>query len=92
MEENPMSIILEAISIIIPIHKLKKKCSSNLGDIEAFLDENTEPGSGCWRDEHLYREGAMNSMDVQLRLDEWKRCGLSLTRKNSGILEWNDVC
>lgn len=87
-----MSIILEVINIVIPIHKLKKKCSTTLGNIEAFLDEQTAPGRGCWRDEHLYREGAMNSMDIQLRLEEWKRNGLSLTRKNAGILEWNDVC
>jgi len=87
-----MPIKLECINIIIPIHKMKQKCSNSIGDIDAFLDEHTESGSGCWRDQHLYREGAMNSMDVQLRLDEWKRSGLRLTRKNSGVLEWNDVC
>lgn len=87
-----MSIPLECINIIIPIHMLKKKCSNTIGDIDAFLDEHTELGSGCWRDEHLYREGAMNSMDAELCLDKWKRLGLRLTRKKSEILEWNDVC
>lgn len=31
-------------------------------------------------------------MDVQLRIDEWKRNGLRPTRTIAGVTEWNDLC
>jgi len=86
-----MSIQLECLNLVIPIHKLKKKYSKALGDIDTFL-EQAQSQEGFWLDEHLYREGAMNPLDLMLRLDEWEKAGLKLTRKRLGVVEWNDLC
>ncbi len=85
-----MSIPLEFINIVIPIVSLKK-CPS-LGDVTEFLAEQTYPGCGCWHDEHLYREGTMNDLDLMLALDRWKERGLKLTRRRKGVEEWHDLC
>ena len=86
-----MPIQLECLNLVIPIHKLKKKCAKVLGDIDTFLDQ-AQSQDGIWFDEHLYREGAMNSLDLMLRLEKWKKAGLKLTRKRSGVVEWDDLC
>lgn len=85
-----MSIPLECINIIIPIVNLRK-CPS-LGNIEDFFRERLYPGSGCWRDEDLFREGAMNPVDVTLRLEEWKRLGLRPTKRSAGQQVWHHLC
>jgi predicted esterase YcpF (UPF0227 family) len=87
-----MTIPLECINLIIPIHKLRKKAAKAIADIDAFLGEQTSQGYGCWRDEHLYREGAMNPLELEMLLDKWKKAGLRLTRKKAGVTEWDDVC
>lgn len=85
-----MTIPLEHINIIIPIEKLRK-CQA-LGDVGQFLREMCQPGSGCWHDDELYREGAMNPMEIEFRIDYWKSVGLRPTKKYVGQLEWHDLC
>jgi hypothetical protein len=85
-----MSIRLEFLNIVIPIASLKK-CLS-IRDVSEFLDERTHSGSGCWCDDDLYREGAMNDMDLDMILRGWKERGLKLTRRRKGAEEWHDLC
>lgn len=85
-----MSIRLEFLNIVIPIASLKK-CPS-IRDVSNFLAEQTYPGSGCWHDEHLYREGTMNNMDLMLALARWKEMGLKPKRRRKGVEEWHELC
>lgn len=85
-----MSIPLEFLNIVIPIASLKK-CPS-IRDVSEFLAEQTYPGSGCWHDEHLYREGSMNNIDLMLALARWKEMGLKPKRWRKGVEEWHDLC
>lgn len=86
-----MSIELECVNIIIPIQILRKKCL-RLGDVDQFLYDRTVNGIGYWRDDYLYREGAMDSMDAQRILNSWKREGLKLAQRKRGELQWCDLC
>lgn len=85
-----MALMLEGVSIIIPIAKLKK--SRDIQNVEQFLrDQSNNPG--CWFDSHLFRyPGGMNQLDVMLALDFMKSQGFMLTRKYNGIEHWQDVC
>ena len=85
-----MSIPLECINIVIPIASLNK-CPS-IRNVSEFLAEKTCPGSGCWSDAHLYREGAMNELDLMLALGRWKEMGLKPKRRRNGLEEWYELC
>lgn len=82
---------LEGCNIIVPIQRLAK-CRRTIRDIGTFLQERMASGRNCWHDDYLYREGAVDAADLQLRLFEWARYGLSLTRRNDVGEEWNDLC
>lgn len=85
-----MAIQLECINVIIPLSVLRK-CSA-IENIEQFLNETAYPGSGCWHDGHLYREGAMNPMDAALIVEKWKLMGLKITKGRGVDKVWHEIC
>lgn len=85
-----MAIQLECINVIIPLSVLSK-CSA-IENLDQFLKETAYPGSGCWHDEQLYREGAMNPMDAALIVEKWKTMGLRITKGRGVNKNWNELC
>jgi uncharacterized protein (TIGR02452 family) len=87
-----MSVLLEVISIIIPIEKIEKYYP---GGFEKYKQDHSfaiQEVKSIWFDDYIVREGAMNDMDIHLRLNEWKKIGLKLTSKRNGIEKWQDLC
>ncbi len=86
-----MAILLECVSIIIPIAKLKK--SREISDVDEFLRERRDDDYGYWFDRYLFRyPGGMGPMAVMESLQFMKSQGFMLTRKSNGIEHWQDVC
>lgn len=85
-----MSIQIECINVIIPI-PLLWKCPA-IGNVQQFLAEQAYSGSRCWHDTYLYRDGAMNPMDIESIVSSWGKAGLRLKRRRGGVEEWCDLC
>jgi hypothetical protein len=86
-----MALMLECISVVIPISKLKK--CRDFENVDDFLRRvGEEPGS-IWFDDYIIRfPGGMEQMAVMGELDYWKSQGLMITRKYKGEMHWEDVC
>lgn len=83
-----MPITLDCINLIIPIALIDEKCQ---GGWQSILDDNPSLPTNCY-DDHLYRLGAMNSLDIQLLIDEWKARGFKPFKTVKGVKHWNDMC
>jgi hypothetical protein len=86
-----MAIQLEFINLIVPIHVIKDKYPG--GWEQCLKDHESLIGGRVWYDEYLFRDGAMNSMDIGFLVDEWKSRGFHTTkggRKNPKM--WDEVC
>ena len=69
-----MAIHLEMINLIIPIQRIETYYP---GGWDGFHAEHHDAiGWQIWHDDHLCREGAMNPMDLEIRLDHWNALGL----------------
>lgn len=87
-----MPIAIKNICIIIPMHKLKKRCSERISPLLLSPESIKDSGNARSRDAHLYCEMFTRHLDVQLRIEWWKRNGLRPTRIRDGVIEWNDLC
>ena len=72
-----MAIRLEFINLIVPIRVIDQKFE---GGWEQFsrdygLDGATTVAGSCWRDNKLFRDGAMNPMDMHFMVEDWKNMG-----------------
>jgi hypothetical protein len=86
-----MAVALDVLSVVIPI-KIIDKCRG-LGGFRGFLQSREFPGHGAaWYDEFLFREGAMNPMDLEFILAGWKDRGLKATGRKHGNIYWKDLC
>lgn len=83
-----MAVALECINLIIPIALIQKK---HPGGWQAYLAENPDLPSE-WYDQHLLRLGAMNSLSIQLLVDDWKEKGFKPYKTINGIKHWQDMC
>lgn len=85
-----MTIQLECISLIIPIAKINQ-CYP--GGFRALI--GTDPwdcDDSFSHDRCLYREGAMNSFDIEMRISHWQGFGLVPMTRRRGKRCWNDMC
>ena len=81
-----MPVALEFINFIAPIATIKQKYP---GGLEQCLRDSC-PAS--WYDEHLFRTGAMNPMDIESMAKKWKKMGFQMTEKKNGRKMWKDFC
>ncbi len=85
-----MAIQLEFISLIVPIEKIEQHYS---GGFDSFKRKHIDSfGGRFWHDDYLFRDGAMNSMDIQMMIDDWQKLGLKPTQYNDGQQYWEDLC
>jgi len=87
-----MSIQLEFIDFIVPIATIKEKYPG--GWEQCLKDHEYAIGGRIWYDEHLFRDGAMNSMDIKSLVDHWQSLGFitHLTNEKGEPTKWLDVC
>ena len=85
-----MAIALEFIDLVVPIDVIRKKYT---GGWEQCLRDHSEAiGRRVWYDDHLFRDGAMSPVDMQVLLDRWTAAGLMVTELRNEAQVWKDVC
>ena len=85
-----MAIATEFIDFIVPIEVIRKKYPG--GWEQCLKDHESSIGGRIWFDEHLFRDGAMNPMDMKDIVERWEHMGFQLYEEKSGIKYWKDVC
>ena len=84
-----MAVALECINFIVPFSVIRKKYPGGL--VQCLLDHRGAVGSGpIWFDEHLFRDGAMNDLDIMLILSRWERLGVRPIVKRRGKKVWKE--
>ncbi|MBM7457240.1 hypothetical protein HNR62_003152 [Oceanisphaera litoralis] len=83
-----MAIALEMLNFIVPIHLIEKNYPG--GWAQCRRDYENCPGS--WHDEHLFRLGAMNGMDMMLLLERWKELGFKAHYGGRKPTRWRELC
>ena len=85
-----MAVQLEFINLIVPIEIIRAKYP---GGWEACLQDHKDAiGGRIWYDDHLFRDGAMNPMDMQFLVECWRSMGFETKREVDGTIVWQDVC
>ena len=86
-----MSIKLEFINLIIPRKVIEEKYPGGWRQCLFDRQKNIDCGAD-WYDEHLYRSGAMNPMQIDFMLADLEKKGLKLYKGKGKFCKWNDVC
>ena len=87
-----MSVQLEFIDFIVPIATIKEKYPG--GWEQCLKDHDYAIGGRIWYDEHLFRDGTMNSMDMKYLVQHWQSLGFitHVTNEKGEPAKWLDVC
>jgi len=85
-----MAIKLEFLNFIVPIEVIKKKYP---GGWEQCLNDHANLiGGRVWFDKHLFRNGAMNDIDIGELLNKWRTYGFNTHSGDKTPTRWFDVC
>jgi hypothetical protein len=85
-----MAIALEHLNLVIPIKTIDRHYP---GGWKQCLNENADfIGSRIWFDDHLFRDGAINTRDVSDLIDKWVDIGLRTIEETNGEPRWLDCC
>jgi len=85
-----MAIELEFINFIVPIEVIKAKYP---GGWDACLNDHANLiGGRVWYDDHLFRDGAMNTLDIDVLIERWQKNGLEPFEIVDGQQSWKDLC
>ena len=61
--------------------------------MEACLEDHKDAiGGRIWYADHLFRDGAMNPMDIQFLMTCWASLGFETKREVDGTTIWQDLC
>lgn len=85
-----MAIALEFLDFIVPINVIRAKYPG--GWERCLQDHEGLIGSRVWYDKDLFRNGAMNPMDIGLLLEHWTSLGFMTYASRQAQTYWNDVC
>lgn len=85
-----MAIQCEFIDFIIPIDKIN---SVYPGGFKKFKDDHKQGFFGrLYHDDFLFRDGAMNPIDIDGLVNEWEAMGLKGIKEIDGQEQWLDFC
>lgn len=85
-----MAIKCEFIDFIIPIDKIDLVYP---GGFRKFKEDHIRGFSGrLYHDDFLFRDGAMNHMDIERLVNEWEALGLKGIIEIDGKKQWLDFC
>jgi hypothetical protein len=85
-----MAIALEFLDFVVPIDVIRAKYPG--GWEQCLRDHQSLIGGRVWYDEHLFRDGAMNPMDIRSLVERWTELGFVPMVSRDGKTVWNDVC
>lgn len=85
-----MAIMTEFINFIVPIKTIEEKYPG--GWFQCKEDYADVMWGRVWHDQHLFRDGAMNPMDMKNIAEEWEGKGFILFEDIDGKKNWKDVC
>ena len=85
-----MAIKCEFIDFIIPIDKIDLVYP---GGFRKFKEDHIQGFSGrLYHDDFLFRDGAMNHMDIERLVNEWEALGLKGIIEIDGKKPWLEFC
>ena len=84
-----MAIALEHINFIVRSATIEEKYPG--GWDQCLIDHASSLGSRVWFDEHLFRDGAMNPIDMENMVNAWRDFGFQVVLIN-GEKKWLDCC
>lgn len=85
-----MAIATEFIDLIIPIHIIRDKYPG--GWEQCLKDHENLIDGRVWYDEYLFRDGAMNPMDIEHLIESWEAMGFEAIIEKNGKKYWSDMC
>lgn len=85
-----MAIHTEFIDFIVPIETIRRKYPG--GWEQCLQDHAPLLGGRVWHDDYLFRDGAMNPLDMQRLVAEWESLGFTSTAVLAGKKHWIDFC
>ena len=85
-----MAINLEFINFIVPIEKIRQKYPRGWG--QCLKDHENLIGGRVWYDDYLFRDGAMNPMDIGSLVEEWRGLGFHTHKGGNHPVKWDEVC
>jgi len=85
-----MAIELECINFIVPRKTIEEKYPG--GWDKCLKDHKGLIGGRVWYDNYLFRDGAMNPMDIESLIDEWTELGFQTHAGGDNPSKWIDVC
>jgi hypothetical protein len=85
-----MSIATEFIDFIVPIQTIRDKYPG--GWEQCLKDHEHLIGGRIWYDEHLFRDGAMNPMDIEYLVERWEAMGFEGIVMENNQEIWKDIC
>ncbi|CAM3680431.1 hypothetical protein [Polynucleobacter antarcticus] len=85
-----MAITTDFLNFIVPIKKIHEKYP---GGWEQCLKDHEELLNGrVWYDDHLFRDGAMNGMDMEDILKHWEAMGFECLAQKDDKQYWKEAC
>lgn len=87
-----MAIKLEFIDIIIPIAKVDLVYPGGFSQLKKDYSIDGNVTGRHWHDQYLFRDGAMNPMDIEELVTEWEKLGLKGIVEINGQKQWKDFC
>ena len=86
-----MAVQLEFYNFIVPRTTIEEKYP---GGWKQCLDDHRHlVGGRVWYDDHLFRDGAMNVMDIETLITRWESYGFqALESVNGEEVRWIDLC
>ncbi len=85
-----MAILTECLDFIVPIKVIEQKYPG--GWAQCLDDHKNLIGGRVWYDEHLFRNGAMNPMDIESLVNHWTDLGFTCVADKNGEKVWQDIC
>ena len=85
-----MAIATEFIDFIVPIQNIRVKYPG--GWKQCLKDHEHLIGGRVWFDEYLFRNGAMNPIDIQDLVERWESMGFVGISTRNNQQYWEDMC
>lgn len=85
-----MAITTEFIDFIVPIQTIRDKYPG--GWEQCLKDHESLINGRVWFDDHLFRDGAMNPMDIESIVERWEAMGFEGIVVEDGKKSWKDMC
>ena len=85
-----MAVAIEFINFIVPVSLIHKRYPG--GWDQCLADHEHMIGGKVWFDDYLFRDGAMNPMDMKSIVKWWENQGFEVISEIDGMRRFKDGC